>query len=104
MVNKKKVDKKPNTTGHDWDGIQEYNIPAPRWWLIVWIICIIWAFGYWVFYPTWPTPSGNSKGALKWTSPSQLKDSQKEISTRQNVYLQEFTNSTFAEIQKNPKL
>ncbi len=104
MVNKKNDNKKPSTTGHSWDGIEEYNVPAPRWWLIVWIICIIWAFGYWVFYPTWPTKSGNSKGSLGWTSPLQLKDSQKEIDARQHLYLKEFEKSSFAQIQKNPKL
>ncbi len=61
---------KPTTTGHDWDGIQEYNVPAPRWWLIVWIICIIWSFGYWIFYPTWPIFGGNTKGSLNWTQQS----------------------------------
>lgn len=102
--NKKTEISKPKTTGHDWDGIQEYNIPAPRWWLIVWIVCIIWAFGYWIFYPTWPTPSGNSKGALNWTQQSQLVESQKEIIARKDVYLQEFSKSSFEKIKKDPKL
>ncbi len=107
MVNKnnENQDKKSvGTTGHDWDGIQEYNIPAPRWWLIVWIICIIWAFGYWFFYPTWPTKSGNSKGSLNWTQQSQLLDSQQEIIARKNVYLDKFSKSSFAEIQKSKEL
>lgn len=108
MVNKKNEDNKqnanPKTTGHDWDGIKEYNIPAPRWWLIVWIICIVWSFGYWIFYPTWPTPSGNSKGSMKWTSTSQLKESQTEIETIKNIHLKEFSESSFAQIKQNPKL
>lgn len=104
MVNKKKEVKTPETTGHDWDGIKEYNVPAPRWWLIVWIICIIWSFGYWFFYPTWPTPSGNSKGSLGWSQQSQLRESQKEIDTRKNVYLKKFSKSSFGEIQKDPEL
>ncbi len=43
------------TTGHEWDGIKELNIPAPRWWLLVYFVTIIWAIGYWVVYPAWPT-------------------------------------------------
>lgn len=95
---------KVKTTGHDWDGIQEYNIPAPRWWLIVWIICIIWAFGYWIFYPTWPTPGGNSKGSLNWSGKSQLAESQKEITAKKSVYLEKFMKADFKAIKKDPEL
>ena len=55
------------TTGHDWDGIKELNNPAPRWWLWVFFVCIIWAFGYWFMYPAWPTLDGNTKGSKDWT-------------------------------------
>jgi cytochrome c oxidase cbb3-type subunit 3 len=102
--NDKQQNKKPSTTGHEWDGISEYNIPAPRWWLIVWIICIIWAFGYWVFYPTWPTPGGNSKGKLGWTQQNQLADSQKEIDDKRAVFLEQISKLDFAEIKKDPQL
>lgn len=103
MTNKKEK-KEISTTGHEWDGISEYNIPAPRWWLTVWIICIIWAIGYWCFYPTWPVKGGNSKGSLNWTQQSQLAESQIEIETRKNIYLEKFSKSSFEEIQKNPEL
>lgn len=104
MVNKKNKDKKPDTTGHEWDGIKEYDVPSPRWWLITWIICIIWSFGYWIFYPTWPTNSGNTKGSLNWSQESELQKSQQEILTRKNVYLEEFSKKSFSQIQKDPNL
>lgn len=106
MADKEQKNKKPETktTGHEWDGISEYNIPAPRWWLIVWLICIIWAFGYWIFYPTWPSKGGNTKGSLNWTKESQLAESQQEISTKRDVYLDEIAKMDFAQIQKNPEL
>jgi len=103
-MNKDKEIKKIETTGHEWDGIREYNIPAPRWWLIVWIICIIYSIGYWFFYPTWPTKGGNSKGSLNWTQQSQLAESQKEIDAKKNIYLEKFSKSSFEQIQKDPKL
>ncbi len=28
----------PETTGHSWDGIEEFNNPLPRWW--VWVFFI----------------------------------------------------------------
>lgn len=105
MVEENKTQqKKPETTGHSWDGISEYNVPAPRWWLIVWIICIIWSVAYWFFYPTWPTKLGNSKGILNWSQQSQLLESQQEIEARKNIYLQKFSKSNFTQISKDPEL
>lgn len=92
------------TTGHEWDGIKELNNPAPRWWLWVFYITIIWAIGYWVAYPAWPTISGNTKGVLGWTSHKNLVADQAEITARQNVYLQKFSKASFAEIMKDPEL
>lgn len=105
MTEKKQQDhKKPSTTGHEWDGISEYNIPAPRWWLIVWVISIIWAFGYWIFYPTWPTPGGNSKGSLDWTSQNQLKKSQVLADATRSEYFEKISKMTLQQIQKDPQL
>lgn len=97
----KKDDK---TTGHSWDGISEYNIPAPRWWLIVWIICIIWAVIYWFFYPTWPTKDGNTKGSLNWSQQSQLDESQAKIDAIRSQYLEKIKKLNFKEIQKDKGL
>ncbi|NBV05705.1 MAG: cytochrome-c oxidase, cbb3-type subunit III [Proteobacteria bacterium] len=96
--------KKTETTGHSWDGISEYNIGAPRWWLIVWVICIIWSFIYWIFYPTWPSPDGNTKGKLNWTERSQLKESQAEIDILRNSFLEKIAAQSFDQIQKDPQL
>lgn len=104
ILKKIEVPKNTETTGHDWDGISEYNIPAPRWWLITWIICIIWAFVYWIFYPTWPVPGGNTKGALNWSARSQLQESQAESYSKQSVHLEKVSHLTLQEIQQNPNL
>ena len=53
------------TTGHVWDGdLQELNKPLPRWWLYTFYACIVWAIGYWIVYPAWPTLNGYTKGYL----------------------------------------
>jgi cytochrome c oxidase cbb3-type subunit 3 len=96
--------KNPKTTGHKWDGISEYDIPAPRWWLIVWVICIIWSFIYWVFYPTWPIFGGNTKGSLNWSTASELAESQKEVSAQRSVLIEKISKSDFDQIQKDPEL
>ena len=43
-----------STTGHQWDDIKELNTPLPRWWVITFYLCIVWAVGYWFVYPAWP--------------------------------------------------
>lgn len=53
-----------DTTGHEWDGIRELDTPLPRWWLWVFYATIVWAIGYWVLMPAWPTLSGYTKGLL----------------------------------------
>jgi cytochrome c oxidase cbb3-type subunit 3 len=96
--------KQHSTTGHSWDNISEYNIPTPRWWLIVWIICIIWAIIYWFFYPAWPTTKGNSKGSLSWTKFSQLYEQQQQIEITKKPYLEQISTSSLQQIQQNPDL
>lgn len=39
------------TTGHEYDGIREYDKPLPKWWLVIFFGSIIWAVAYWVFFP-----------------------------------------------------
>lgn len=67
------------TMGHEWDGIEELNIPAPRWWLITWMISIAFGIGYIVVYPAVPVPGGHTAGTFGWTQYSQLEESQQEI-------------------------
>ncbi len=52
------------TTGHEWDGIKELNKPLPRWWLLTFYACIVWAIGYMIAYPAWPTLKGYTPGVL----------------------------------------
>ena len=64
----KQVTRKPvgqvETTGHSWDGIEEYNNPMPRWWVWTFYACIVWAIGYMIAYPAWPLINGATPGVL----------------------------------------
>ncbi len=92
------------TTGHEWDGIEELNLPAPRWWLLVFLLTVIWAVGYWVVYPAWPTLSGNTKGSAGWTSYKKLAHEQAEITERRGEFAAKIKSHSLEEIQQDPEL
>ncbi len=54
----------PETTGHSWDGIEEFNNPLPRWWLWTFYACIIWGVLYTIAYPAWPLLKEATPGIL----------------------------------------
>ncbi len=66
MNERKEVDTHSGTetTGHEWDGVKELNTPLPRWWVWIFIGCIVWAAGYWILMPSWPLSNGYTHGLL----------------------------------------
>lgn len=93
-----------STTGHEWDGITEYDNPMPRWWLIIFYATIIWAIGYWIVMPAWPTLTGHTKGVLQYSSRAQLAGELKAAQEAQLGVAAEFAKSSFAEIKAKPDL
>jgi cytochrome c oxidase cbb3-type subunit 3 len=55
------------TTGHDYDGIQELDNPLPFWWVGMFLITIVYAAAYLIYYPG----LGNYEGIVGWTSTEQ---------------------------------
>jgi cytochrome c oxidase cbb3-type subunit III len=92
------------TTGHEWDGLKELNNPAPRWWLWVFFICVIFSVGYWYVYPAWPTLSGHTGGKKGWSEYAQLKQQQKEIETMRAKYETRFASAGLHEIKNDHEL
>lgn len=92
------------TTGHEWDGIKELNNPAPRWWLWVFYLCIIFSIGYWVVYPSWPSPSGNLKGMEGWTQHKELLEAQNEINAMRAHYASQFNQASLNQIKGDSAL
>ena len=60
----KKEQRQVETTGHSWDGIEEYNNPLPRWWVWVFYATIVWGIGYTIAYPAWPLITQATPGLL----------------------------------------
>jgi cytochrome c oxidase cbb3-type subunit III len=60
----KKEPRQVETTGHQWDGIEELNNPLPRWWVWVFYATIVWGIGYAIAYPAWPLITQATPGLL----------------------------------------
>lgn len=67
-MSKQPEKREPETTGHVWDGIREYNNPLPRWWLWTFYVTILWGIGYVIAYPAWPLISGATPGLLGYST------------------------------------
>lgn len=60
------------TTGHTYDGIEEYDNPLPRWWFYMFLLTFIFTVGYLIIYPG----LGAFKGVGGWTSVGELRSDQ----------------------------
>jgi len=93
------------TTGHVWDGdLKELNKPLPRWWVYTLYACIVWAFGYWMFYPAWPMLDGYTKGYLGYSQRSEVTAELAASKAAQARLLEAVATTPVAEIEKNPDL
>ena len=67
----KQIKKEPGevpTTGHSWDGIQEFDNPMPRWWVWTFYLTILFAIGYTIAYPAWPLLTRATPGILGYST------------------------------------
>lgn len=60
------------TTGHEWDGIQELNNPLPRWWLWIFYATIVWGLAYTIAFPAWPMISRATGGVLGYSTRAEV--------------------------------
>ena len=72
MSKKQDDDLDYETTGHEWDGIKEYNKPLPRWWLWTFYATIVWGVLYTIAYPAWPGIKEATPGILGFSTRAQV--------------------------------
>ncbi len=78
--------------GHKWDGdLEEWNNPAPKWWLYLYFITIAWAVGYMVIYPG----IGAFDGVAGWTSESQYEQEMQRAEERYAPIYEKFAAMDF---------
>ena len=93
------------TTGHVWDGdLRELNKPLPRWWLYTFYACIVWAIGYWIVYPAWPTLNGYTKGYLGYSQRGAVDQQVADAKAAQGKYLAQIAAMPLEDIEKNQEL
>jgi cytochrome c oxidase cbb3-type subunit 3 len=92
------------TTGHEWDGIKELNTPLPRWWIITFYACIVWAVGYWIVYPAWPLVSGYTSGVLHYSSRADVAVELANLEKIRGAKMVTLGAASLAEIEKDPAL
>ena len=68
------ADPENRTTGHVYDGIEEFDNPLPKWWFQMFILTMLFAVGYLALYPG----LGSWQGLWGWTSVNQLEAQQEK--------------------------
>ena len=92
------------TTGHEWDGIQELNKPLPKWWLYILYATIVWAIGYWLIYPAWPTVSSYSKGFMGYSQRDQVAKDVAASHAEKAVFRDKIAAADMDSIKADPEL
>ncbi len=92
------------TTGHEWDGITEFNKPLPRWWLWTFYATVIWSIGYWVAMPAWPLIEGHTRGVLGYSQRAIVAEQLADSRAEQAHYLQRIVEAPLEEIRTDPEL
>ncbi len=92
-------DETVRTTGHVYDGIEEYDNPLPKWWFQLFIWSMVWAVVYLIWYPG----LGAWKGLGGWT---QVKQLEQEMESAQEGYKKTydpFMEEAIADLAHNSK-
>ena len=92
------------TVGHEWDGIEELNTPLPRWWLLTFYACILFAIGYVVVYPAIPLAHSGTKGLWGWTSRGDLAKETAAANAQRGPMLAALAATPIAELPSHPEL
>ena len=104
MSNKNDDDLDYETTGHEWDGIKEYNKPLPRWWLWTFYATIVWGVLYTIAYPAWPLINGATPGLLGYSTRGEVVEDIARFEEANSEIKAQLVSAELTEIADNPEL
>ena len=87
------------TTGHAYDGIEEYDNPLPKWWFQMFVGTLIFTAIYLALYPG----LGSYKGLLGWTSQNQLEREQEQAAASYSEIFGRYAAMPIEEVAQEPK-
>lgn len=87
------------TTGHVYDGIEEYDNPLPKWWFYMFIATIFFALAYYALYPG----LGSYKGLLGWTSTGQWEQEVADAEAKYGPIFDAFAERPIQELATDPE-
>lgn len=97
-------DQNAPTTGHSWDGIEEYNNPLPRWWLWTFYATIVWAVGYMILYPAWPLVREATPGLLGYSTRANVEAEIDSFEQANEVWFQRLNEAELTAVADNEEL
>lgn len=109
MSDKKYIDEisGTETTGHEWDGIEELNTPMPRWWLWIFYASIVCGIAYAIVMPAIPAlpgMQGYTKGAIGYSDRAEVNKDIAAMRASRAVFGEQLANASITEIQADPEL
>ncbi len=96
---KKPSGQETKTTGHIYDGIEEYDNPLPRWWLWLFYITIIFSVVYLILYPG----LGKFQGVLGWSQSNQYAQEVKAADEKYLPLYEKYADMSIKALQNQPE-
>lgn len=93
------IEHENRTTGHVYDGIEEYDNPLPRWWFQLFLLTMVFTVVYLILFPG----LGSFKGLLGWTSEQRLNDQMAAAEQRYGELYQRMLATPIEELADDPQ-
>lgn len=90
------------TTGHEWNGIKELNTPVPKpvWFFL--IVTALFAVGYWILMPAWPTGANYTRGMLGLTDRQVVKRQREASALARANWLAQVEAASYQQLLADP--